>query len=452
MLSAQDNDYLCRVGPGTPMGDFMRQYWLPAVRSDELPAPDCPPLRVMLLGEPLVGFRTTSGVVGLVQSACPHRGASLFFGRNEEEGLRCVYHGWKYDVSGACLDMPSEPAESNFKAKVHAAAYPTRERNGIIWAYMGPRSRDSLPPLPDIEANLLCEGPHQISVLYRPCNWMQGLEGEMDTVHAAFLHAGASMPEDQEQGSFAFYQYRNRAARFTTVETDYGLCNGGYRPAEADSYYYRVTQILFPFYHMIPNGRLGEGIRIGAYVPMDDEHHLHWEIGTIAAPGVAAERSGAPFRGLPASTGDLTVPAGLRRLPNTSDWYGRFRSDQNLANDYLIDREAQRSWKSYTGIPGGRIQDCAVTETMGPIYDRSHEHLGTTDTLIIRARRRLIALAKALRENGSVPPGVDTPQLYRQRSGEMVLARTEDWWQTYQAAREQFNAPGRRVAPLPATG
>ena len=140
MLSHESNEYLCRIGPATPMGRMMRQYWIPAIRSDELPAPDCPPIRLRLLGEDLVGYRTTSGAVGLVAENCPHRGASLFFGRNEEEGLRCVYHGWKFDTSGACVDMPNEPPESNFKHKVKVTAYPCRERNGIIWAYMGPRS------------------------------------------------------------------------------------------------------------------------------------------------------------------------------------------------------------------------------------------------------------------------------------------------------------------------
>src|SRR5438445_4205158 len=250
MLSPVDNEYLCRVGPGTPMGDLMRQYWMPAIRTDELPSPDCPPVRIRLLGENLIAFRTTSGKVGLIQNACPHRGASLFFGRNEEEGLRCVYHGWKFELSGQCVDMPSEPAESNFKTKIRATAYPCNERNGIIWAYMGPR--EVPPPLPEIEANLLADGPYAVSVLYRPCNWMQGLEGEMDTVHAAFLHGGANRFEKQEPGSFSYYQYKNRAARFSTIETEYGLINGAYRPAEEDSYYFRVTQILFPFYHMIP--------------------------------------------------------------------------------------------------------------------------------------------------------------------------------------------------------
>src|SRR5687767_601120 len=193
MLSKQDNDILCRVGPDTPMGTLMRQYWVPVFMSSELPAPDCPPQRVRILGENLIGFRVTSGAVGLVQNACPHRGASLFFGRNEEEGLRCVYHGWKFDVTGACIDMPSEPAESNFRNKVRTKAYPTRERNGIIWAYLG--AREVPPPLPDLEANMLEDAETHIYLYSVANNWMQGWEGEMDTVHAAFMHSGATRVE-----------------------------------------------------------------------------------------------------------------------------------------------------------------------------------------------------------------------------------------------------------------
>src|SRR5438105_1530575 len=236
MLSREDNELLCRVGPGTPMGALLRQYWIPTLLSNELPEPDGAPVRVRILGEDLIGFRATSGRVGLVQNHCPHRGTSLFFGRNEEEGLRCVYHGWKFDVTGACTDMPSEPAESNFRTKVHARAYPTHERNGIIWAYMGPR--EVPPPLPEIEANLMATSHLQVSVLHRPCNWMQGWEGEMDTVHAAFLHNGADKPEDYETGSFNYYQYLNRSCKFVTIETEYGTANGAYRPAEADTYYW----------------------------------------------------------------------------------------------------------------------------------------------------------------------------------------------------------------------
>ena len=181
---------LCRIGPGTPMGNLMRQYWLPAIRSDELREPDGPPLRVRLLGEDLIGFRTSSGQIGLVQNHCPHRGASLFFGRNEEEGLRCVYHGWKFDVDRRnCVDMPNEPAESDFRTKgqrrrVSSAASATAS-SGRTWG------RKSVPPpLPDLEANMLGTDDLVVSIIHRPCNWMQGWEGEMDTVHQAFLHSG----------------------------------------------------------------------------------------------------------------------------------------------------------------------------------------------------------------------------------------------------------------------
>src|SRR5712692_655022 len=172
MLSTQDNELLCRVGPGTPMGEFMREYWLPAFVPSELPEADGEPRRMRLLGENLIAFRVSSGKYGLISNHCPHRGASLYFGRNEEEGIRCVYHGWKFDVSGKCMDMPNEPPESNFKDKVRAIAYPTEERGGIVWVYMG--SRETPPPLSDLEPNMVPDA--QVSAIIRDCNWLQGLE------------------------------------------------------------------------------------------------------------------------------------------------------------------------------------------------------------------------------------------------------------------------------------
>jgi phthalate 4,5-dioxygenase oxygenase subunit len=435
MLSKEDNELLCRVGPGTPMGELFREYWLPAIRSDELPAPDCPPLRVRLLGENLIGFRTTSGAVGLMQSACPHRGASMFFGRNEEEGLRCVYHGWKFDVSGACVDMPSEPAESNFKNKVHARAYPTQERGGIIWAYMG--KREVAPPLPDLEANILNTDPEAISILHRACNWMQGLEGELDTIHAAFLHWGADRPEDQAPKSFTYYHFKNRAgARFVAKDTEFGAAYGAYRQAEEDTLYWRIGYVFFPFYAMQAQGEMGPDCKMNAYVPVDDENTLQWEI-FIRTEGTEPR----PQRKIPINRTSEVMSNGRggNYLPQTTDWLGRFNLEQNLANDYQVDREAQRSWKSYSGIPGIRQQDMAVTETMGPIYERSHEHLGTSDSLIIRTRRRWINMAKAHLQ-GVVPPGVDTPEMYRIRSGEVILSRNVDWWDGTDDLRHKFTA------------
>ncbi len=420
MLSHEANEYLCRIGPGTPMGRMMRQYWIPAIRSDELPAPDCPPIRLRLLGEDLVGFRSSSGEVGIVAENCPHRGASLFFGRNEEEGLRCVYHGWKFDTSGACVDMPNEPPESNFKHKVKVTAYAAKERNGIIWAYMGPRSVP--PPLPDLEATLANSDPTKIRIISRACNWMQGWEGEMDTVHAAFLHGGANQPDEYEPGSFGYYHYKQRAPRFSVLETEWGTSYGAYRPAEDDSHYWRIGHYLFPFYAMQPTGTMGSEAKLNAYVPIDDEHMLQWEC--YVSMQDATARTGDPS---------------ANWLPNTNSRYGRWNIEQNVSNDYLLDREAQRTWKSYTGIPGIRQQDVAVTESMGAIYDRTRERLGTSDVLIIRTRRRLIEAARAFEERGVIPPGVDNPTVYRVRSGEVILPRNVDWWEASAEYRERFD-------------
>jgi phenylpropionate dioxygenase-like ring-hydroxylating dioxygenase large terminal subunit len=438
MLSIDDNELLCRVGPGTPMGDLMRQYWIPAVTAAELPSPDGPPMRVKLLGEELIAFRATSGAVGLIRNSCPHRGASLFFGRNEEEGLRCVYHGWKFDVSGACVDMPSEPAESNFKSKVRARAYPTQERNGIVWAYLG--SREVPPPLPDLEANMLPEGGFGMYLYHLENNWMQGWEGEMDTIHAAFLHGGATRVEDTTPGTFAYYQARQRDAAFSVLDTEWGTSYGVRRPAEDDTYYWRIAHQLFPFYAMVPTGVLGLEVRFRAYVPLDDYNTLVWTVNARKNTRADAPRGMAP-----------PGPSQLGYLPTTTDWLGRFRLTQNLGNDFLIDRDLQKSGESYSGIRGIRQQDGAVTGSMGPIYDRSHEHLGTTDALIIRTRRRVLAAAKALREHSIVPPGVDEPQLYALRSGGVILPRNADWWDGTQDLRRAF-VDRTEMAPMATLG
>ena len=229
MLAQEENELITKIGPGTLMGEMFREYWLPAMLSQELPNPDSDPVRVMLLGEQLIGFRDTSGKVGLIANLCTHRGASLFFGRNEENGIRCVYHGWKFDTEGNCVDMPNEPPESNFKNRIKATAYPCVERAGIVWAYMG--SRETPPPLPGIEATLLPEGQCRTTMYMRPVNWLQALEGDIDTVHSAFLHGGEQEPEYFKEGTFNYFVTVHRAARFSSVDTDYGAIYGGYRPA-----------------------------------------------------------------------------------------------------------------------------------------------------------------------------------------------------------------------------
>ncbi len=423
MLSKEDNDLVTRVGPGTPMGNLMRHYWVPAMLSSELPAPDCDPVRVMLLGEKLIAFRDSRGQVGLLQNHCPHRGASLFFGRNEESGLRCVYHGWKFAPDGTCVDMPNEPAESDFRTKVKAAAYPARERGGIVWAYLGPR--DDPPALPDLEPNMLADDQVMLTAIQRECNWLQGLEGDVDTSHLGFLHLGAIDPENTTPGTFAHYTVKDRAPRYSVVDTDYGAMYGAYRPADAGRLYWRIAQFLFPFYAMIPTGVLGLQVLTRAWVPMDDEHMLFFSMGSRAS---VAALSRAPARTRPGE--DL--------LPNTTDWYGRFRMVPNASNDYRIDRDKQRRRLDFTGIPGIHTQDQAITESMGPIYDRTREHLGTSDVMVIRVRRRLMEAARALAERGLTPPGVDRPEVYRVRSGGAFLPAGTDWLDGTRELRTAF--------------
>jgi phthalate 4,5-dioxygenase oxygenase subunit len=428
MLSKEENEILCKVGPGTPTGELMRQYWIPGLMSSELPEPDGRPLRLRLLCEDLVAFRATSGRVGILRHNCPHRGASLFFGRNEEEGLRCVYHGWKFDVSGKCVDMPNEPAESNFKDKVKAMAYPTQERNGVVWVYMGPRQVP--PPLPMLEPNLSPECRVHNSLRY--CNWMQALEGDIDTSHLAFLHLGSVKPEDTKPGSFNYYLLRDRAPKYEVVDTEYGTLYGAYRPVDETTNYWRLAAFLFPFYTIIPTGVLGLKVSVRPWVPVDDEHTMVWGLNEPnafqGAGGAGAATGGGPGPKVPDP----------EFLPNTTDWLGRWRYVQRAENDYLLDFEAQRKNISFTGIAGVNQQDQAITESMGPIMKRWEEHLGTSDAMIIRTRQRIIRAAKALQEQGTVPPGVDEPEVYGVRGGGIFLPKTANWLEATAELRKGF--------------
>src|SRR3979411_516229 len=248
MLSKEVNELLTRVGPGTPMGNLLRRYWMPALLSGDARHPASDAVRVRLLGEDLIAFRDSNGQVGLLANNCPHRGASLFFGRNEESGLRCVYHGWKFSVEGTCLDMPNEPAESDFRTKVKAIAYPTRERGGIVWAYLGPRRPP--PPLPDLEGHIL---PGATAWAYQQqANWFQILEGHIDTAHVSFLHYGGVKPEDVPAGSFSEYQLRQRSAHFEVIDTEGGAAYAANRPATGEQVYWRIAQWIFPSFSMAP--------------------------------------------------------------------------------------------------------------------------------------------------------------------------------------------------------
>jgi phthalate 4,5-dioxygenase oxygenase subunit len=432
MLKQDENELITQVGPGTPMGNFMREYWMPAMLSSELPTPDSDPLRVLLLGEKLIAFRDSNGNIGLMDHNCPHRGASLFFARNEACGLRCVYHGWKFDAQGNCIDMPNEPAESDFKHKVQAKAYPTRERGGIVWAYMGPRA--SPPPLPDLEGNMAPEGQGMARATHIDCNWLQTMEGDIDTTHVGFLHYGGLRPEDQPPGSFSEYQLRSKPAHFEVIDTEGGAAYGAKRPANDSQNYWRIAQWCFPFYTFTPPGVLGLVKGNGARVPLDDTHTMIYFMSagrmmpSTVKPGASGKVQASPF-------------AFQNARPNSTDWYGRFRMEQVPDNDFLIDRSAQRANEGsagYTGISGIAMQDAAMTTSMGGVMDRTKERLGSTDAMVIRVRRRLIAAVQAHMRTGAVPPGVDDPEVYRVRSGGVFLPEGADWVEATSELRRAF--------------
>jgi phthalate 4,5-dioxygenase oxygenase subunit len=421
MTSQSENDLLTKVGPGTPMGSLMRQYWLPACLSSELTA-GRDPLRLMLLGERLIAFRDTSGRIGVLDHRCPHRCASLFFGRNEEGGIRCVYHGWKFDAAGNCVDMPSIPVTQDFRNKVKAKAYQVAERGGLVYVYMG--EREVAPPLPALEALLCPLDETELNCKQRECNWLQALEGDIDTSHFSFLHTGKVEPEHIDPNHLERFQVIDRAPDYHVRTTDWGTMYAAYRPAEPGFTYYRFAHFAMPFWTLFPNGPLGDNIIAQAWVPMDDTHtmsyYFSWKRRT---PALGLLRTGDPIPYLDRATATL---------PNTTDWFGRWRPAANQSNDYLVDREAQRTF-SYSGIAEVFTQDSAVTESMGAISDRTLEHLAPSDRMIAVTRRRLLDAARALRDRGTVPPLVDDPQVSSvARSGDLIAPAVLSWLDAYE--------------------
>ncbi len=419
MTSVQESELLTRVGPGTPMGAVMRHYWLPALKSSELKA-DGDPVRLMLLGERLIAFRDSSGRVGVMDQRCPHRCASLFFGRNEEDGIRCIYHGWKFDVAGNCLDQPNLPPHQQFKEKVRAKAYRAAERNGIVYVYMG--AAETAPPLPDIAATHIPEDEVSISFALRECNWLQGLEGDIDTSHLNFLHYGSLAGEDFAPTDPTRWGAVHRDPEYKVDETELGTVYGAYRPAENGRTYWRIAHFLFPCWTLAPFIAF-EHYRIArAWVPLDDTHMMFVMIGPKSGPGSVTQ------------IGQLA--------PNTTDWFGRFRCAQSRDNDYLIDRTAQRT-RSFSGIDGIHQQDQAVTESMGPITDHSFEHLAASDRMVAMTRRRLLDAAKALAERGTLPPGAAAADAYgRARGGFFLAAQARAWPDVYHRQLADVRASG----------
>ncbi len=411
MLSPEINQLLTQVSPGTGLGEVLRRYWLPAVLASELPEADGPPVRVRMLGEDLIAFRDTTGAVGLVDAHCPHRRAPMFFARNEECGLRCVYHGWKFDIGGNCVDLPSEPPDSIFKTKVNIKAYPTWEGGGIVWAYLGPRAE--IPPFPDYEWLRAPETHCRVSKTLEHANYLQALEGGIDTAHSSFVH-------NNDLGNAGRLKSQNTHPQLEVEQTDYGFRYAGIRALGGERRYVRAYQFFMPAMQMRAafidhqgDPRKNQTLRGHIWVPVDDEWTMvyNWVCGADEDNPISDEmwvrHEKAAGRGE-----DDFIP-------------GSFRLRRNLDNDYLIDREMQRT-RTYTGITGLNTQDYAVQEGMGPICDRSQEHLGTSDKAIIVARRMLREAVDDVAE-GRPPKGTDTEQMRRVRPAEAILDGPQPW-------------------------
>jgi nitrite reductase/ring-hydroxylating ferredoxin subunit len=382
MLPREENELLTQIGADKPLGQMMRCYWIPALLSEELPEPDCPPVRVRLLGEDLVAFRDSRGWVGLLEEHCAHRGTSLFFGRNEECGLRCIYHGWKYDVDGKVLETPAEPAGSTLKDKVRQTAYPCKEAAGIIWSYLGPREKQ--PLLPNYEWLKLPAENLYVSKSIQDCSWLQGLEGECDSSHLSFLHKNFTGERPRGGGDGALYA-ADSAPTLEGIEMDYGVRMLSCRRIDASTVYLRVSNIVLPCHGFIPTGGVKgnpEGYTIHSHVPIDDTHSMRYNIHFRRGRSIDADER----------QHDDEIGPDYRKL-------------RNLENNYLQDRERQRR-DNFTGMGSiFLVHDSCATETMGAIYDRSREHLGVSDMTVIAVRKFFLRAVHAVAD-GQEPPHV----------------------------------------------
>jgi phthalate 4,5-dioxygenase len=393
------------------MGTLFRRYWIPALLSSEVPEKDGPPVRVRILCEDLIAFRDSDGKVALMDAFCPHRRAPMFFGRNEECGLRCVYHGWKFDRNGVCTDMPSEPPDSLFKNKVTIQTYPTWEGGGIVWTYMGPAEHQ--PPVPDYELVRAPANERHASKTFEDCNWLQALEGGLDTAHFTILH-------NEKIGDRSFLKNYNLVAPKIEVEPNaYGYRYTGLRIVDGKQWV-RAYQYIMPAQQQraarVPQTLVDGGVpRVDGHfwIPIDDETTWVWNFFYSYTPGDTYDQAYIDRREASAGRG----PEDL--IPGT------FKPTRNKENDYLIDRQRQKT-QSFTGIKGINTQDFALQEGMGPIVDRSKEHLGTSDRPVIIMRQLLMEAIDAVLA-GKSPRGCD-PQTYRMvRPLDHFIDLERDW-------------------------
>jgi nitrite reductase/ring-hydroxylating ferredoxin subunit len=410
-MNPETAELLIRTGPGTAMGNLMRRYWVPVLLASEIAAPDGPPVRVKILGEKLLAFRDTNGRAGLIDEFCAHRGASLFLGRNEECGIRCSYHGWKYDISGQCVDLPQVPSLAR---KMKIKAYPCVERGGLVWAYMG--SPEKKPAPPEVEWCLLPETHRYVTKRLQETSYLQAMEGGIDTSHVSWVHRYEVDKDPMHKRSKALdYIKADSNVVFDIEEVPHGLTLYGRRLGDADSHYWRITQWIFPWFTLIPPfGPHALGGHV--WVPIDDENCWAWSINWLADRPLPEEELEAMKEGRGIH---------VRYVPGT------FTPLANKSNDWRLDREAQKNKDSFSGVDGFSIQDASLQESMGPIQDHANEHLIPTDKAIVMARRVLERAARNLAQ-GIEPPALDAAS-QRVRAASVLLDRkihAPDWAKT----------------------
>lgn len=409
MLKQEQNDLLTQTGPDTQMGNLFRCYWLPVLLSEELPENDCPPVRVKVLSERLIAIRDSKGRYGLMDEYCPHRVASLWFGRNEECGIRCSYHGWKFDYTGQCVEIPSEPVESGFAEKIKLKSYPLVERGGILWTYMGPAERQ--PQLPEFEFATVPAKQRFVSKRFQESNWLQSMEGGIDSSHVSWLHSGnvVTDPLFKDAGGNK-YNLGDLAPEFEVIHRPGGLCVGARRMAEDDQYYWRLTPWIMPSFTAVPP-RGDYPMHGHFWIPIDDENCWAWSYDYHPVRALTPDERQAMEDG---------YGVHCKYVPGT------YRPLANKDNDYLMDRESQKAGTQYSGIEGIAIQDGSLQESMGPIVDRTKENLVGCDNGIIMARHRLMKAARELAEKGTIPPGVDVEH-QKMRSAALLLPRDQSY-------------------------
>ncbi len=430
MLSAQENSVIVTSEANTVMGNYLRCYWHPIALSEEVAKPDCPPIRVKVMGEDLLLFRDSNGNTGLIEPFCAHRGAELFFGRNEECGIRCIYHGWKYDIHGNCVDMPNVPKDAAYHGKIKIKAYPTKEFADMVWAYLGP-SNEEPKDLPQLEVGLVPQNNRYVTKRLVECNWVHSMEGALDTAHFSFLHMPAPSYGKDDSTNIAADEKRIRwlrndpAPRFTIIEHQVGFLIGGARNADPGDHYWRLTQYMLPTHSITPSAMPNETYYGYSWVPIDDHHCWMFVY------------AWHPDKPIPEEERQKYVKGGYGQFAELGPGYVPLR---NRSNNYLMSREDQKT-VSFTGIKGIAEQDQMAQESQGYIVDRTKENLTPTDIGIIRFRKLLLQEANNYAK-GIQPLAPNLSKEYCVRGGG---AHTKANLQLEQVMEERFGSTNGKV-------